>query len=290
MKPLFVHVHIYYVEMWDELKQCLLHLGSRPYDLFVSLVENSKELVDDIRCFNEAAVIQVVPNRGFDVAPFVHFVNQINVDDYSYVIKLHSKSNIKKKARLLHPFGYADVSGANWRNYLLSFIESPMAFDQHLSYLESHSSVGMLSNYKLIVSDDMYVKKFLPALQRLVAPLELADVPFTFVAGTMFIARASLFQQLQQLKIQTSDFEEVTDARDEQFAHLIERYLGWMVYSQGYVIDSAVKLPLLLRIYYRLKLRTQPLRRFIYQTKRTKSGNFIVKICKIPVFLKSQKR
>lgn len=36
----------------------------------------------------------VVPNLGFDLGPFVYALDKVNLSDYSYVIKLHTKRDI----------------------------------------------------------------------------------------------------------------------------------------------------------------------------------------------------
>ena len=46
-KPILAVVHIYYPEMWDELKSCLNNI-TFPYDLYVTTVEQNQYLQDDV--------------------------------------------------------------------------------------------------------------------------------------------------------------------------------------------------------------------------------------------------
>ncbi len=283
MKPLFVHVHIYYTEMWWELKQCLGSIEPHAYDLFISLVEEHPELQNDILEFNPKASIRIVENRGYDVAPFVAFINEAELDDYSYVVKLHSKRDLNKDFFLFANGCMRDVRGSKWRDYLLAFVKSREVFQEHLNYLEMHPQAGMLAAHEIILSRKQYIKPFLARLTELVAPLERADSPFCFVGGTMFIARACLFKQLQLLRIENSQFEEVTAAHDGQLAHVMERYLGYMVYSQAATIESIRKESLLSKMQHMIIHICFYTKRFIYQDKISKSGKRRIKICRIPL-------
>ena len=48
MKPILVHVHIYYKFLYEELKNCINSLEGHVYKLVVTLVENDKEFIEKI--------------------------------------------------------------------------------------------------------------------------------------------------------------------------------------------------------------------------------------------------
>ena len=91
MKRILVHTHIYYEFLYPELKSCLLNLSDLDCDYFFTLVENNSNLIDDIKKTFPNSKVEVVKNLGFDLGPFVHVLNEVNLKDYSYVIKLHTK-------------------------------------------------------------------------------------------------------------------------------------------------------------------------------------------------------
>ena len=68
--------------------------------------------------------VEIVKNLGFDLGPFVHVLNEVNLNDYSYVIKLHTKRDIPLN-------GKKDwYTGSGWRDALLKFIRSKDVFDK----------------------------------------------------------------------------------------------------------------------------------------------------------------
>ena len=72
---LAVHVHVFYKNLWPELKGYLGNV-TVPYDLYVTLVEDDKNLISDIKNFNKKTKVWVVENRGYDIGPFVDFLNK----------------------------------------------------------------------------------------------------------------------------------------------------------------------------------------------------------------------
>ena len=52
-KPIAVHLHLYYTDMWQELSQQLRNIEGTPYELFVTLVEDNPELISKIKQFHQ---------------------------------------------------------------------------------------------------------------------------------------------------------------------------------------------------------------------------------------------
>lgn len=93
-KPILVHVHIYYPEMWYELRQCIQNIVPHSFDLYVTMVEEHQDIITDIKDSFPSAKIKVVENRGYDIYPFIKILNNLDMDDYSYVIHLHTKRDM----------------------------------------------------------------------------------------------------------------------------------------------------------------------------------------------------
>ena len=100
-----------------------------------------------------------------------------------------------------------------------------------------------------------------------------------FVAGTMFFVRAKLLRPFLKYKIE--DFA-ISDKsiHDNTLAHVLERLFGLAVTAQGYKIQG-VKYKSYAWLFFIAKLK-----RFLFQKKITRQGKLIIKICKIPVFIK----
>ncbi len=68
--------------------------------------------------------------------------------------------------------------------------------------------------------------------------------------------------------------------KDETLAHVVERLFGAIVEAGGYEVVG-VK-----HDNYSLWFWWMAVKRFLFQKKVTKSGKLMVKICRIPVFVK----
>lgn len=94
MKKILVHVHIFYENLYPELKACLLNLNDYNCDYIFTFVKENEALESDIKSTFKNVNVEIVKNLGFDLGPFVHVLNEVNLNDYSYVIKLHTKRDI----------------------------------------------------------------------------------------------------------------------------------------------------------------------------------------------------
>ena len=91
MKKLAVHLHLYYLEQLDEILEKLCNLLEIDFDLFVTMSKVDEEVKRKILNKFSNAKVFVVANRGYDIGPFIWFLHQINLDDYEYVLKVHTK-------------------------------------------------------------------------------------------------------------------------------------------------------------------------------------------------------
>ena len=99
---LAVILHAYYPELRAELDACLANLDE-PYDLYVTDAGTD--------------------NRGFDIWPFLRTLDTLDLTRYTHVLKLHTKRDV------MRPVGFngVQVSGATWRDWLLSFVRTSAA-------------------------------------------------------------------------------------------------------------------------------------------------------------------
>lgn len=225
MKKLLIHVHVYYPERWEELKASVQYLEN--YDLKVTVAEHLQDFHSQIKQDFPAAQIFTVPNRGYDIAPFLYVLKQANLDDYEFILKLHTK-------RLLPEGEYLNrylVSGDKWKNYLLEPFQSLEQMNKNYALFSHDKTLGAVSHYKCIIPfrRDKLSAKFYEYRSDSIIKDSF------FIAGTMFLARACLLKEFQELKYDFEDFEE--PKKDSfQLAHYLERFLGYSVYKQGYAI------------------------------------------------------
>ena len=119
MKKILIHAHIFYADMWEQVASCISNVHENS-DIYVTLVEKNEELQDRVLARFPDAHIVVVENVGFDVAPFAKILDTVELADYSYIVKLHTKRNVKADERILG----VELGGSLWREKLLSFISS----------------------------------------------------------------------------------------------------------------------------------------------------------------------
>ncbi|WP_086228810.1 rhamnan synthesis F family protein [Campylobacter sp. P0109] len=278
-KTILVHCHIYYPNFYEELKECILNISPHKFDLFVTMVAENSEIITDIKTTFPSAKIEIVENHGYDIGPFVHVLNQVNLDDYSYVVKIHTKRDMKKGSLL----NYFDVSGSKWRNYALDFISTVNKFKYCIQEFEKNNDLGMVSNYRLICNKELYDKNAKKEAIQLLKKLSFQNTDYGFVAGTMFIVRAKLLNPLLKLQLNIKDFDVPDSEHSSSLAHTIERLLGCLVLAEKKKIADVLTPRQYLISIQKILLR---LKFFAFQKKISSRGVLTVKICKIPVYSK----
>ena len=291
MKPILVHCHIYYSELWQELKKCIQNIQPYSFKLYVTLVEKHQDIIEDIMHTFPTAKIELVENRGYDVGPFVDIINKVDLDQYSYVVKIHTKRDIQQECFL----NYFDVSGSKWRNYALDFISDTDKFRRCVQKFEKNDNLGMVSNYRLIL-DDKYQddRKARTEVIKLLKKFGYKKISYGFVAGTIFMARAELLKPLQKLQLKLKDFDFPDSEHSSSLAHVIERFLGCSVLAEKKKISDVVttkqylipiqKILLRLKVFTSEKEISNRVKLFVFRKKVSNRGILTIKICKIPVY------
>lgn len=233
---LLVHVHIFYPQLYPELKTCLENLKGLNFDLYVTFVEDHPEIEADIRSFKSDAEIIKCPNRGYDIAPFVDVLNRVDLSNYDLVVKLHTKRDVL--------FSYMinghDLSGVKWRERLLSFIRDKDSFTKCLQAFRNDPSIGLIGSHVLVATikdsnPDPDLSYLFLAASKMLKKTGLDPQPrksCDHLAGTMFIARSKVLMPLKSLGLTYEDFSVADRSTIQDMAHTIEVYIGWAVTSQ----------------------------------------------------------
>jgi len=280
MKKMAVHLHIHYVDQLPQILCYLKNLEDADYDLFVTTTAPTDSL-SAIKSAYPTAKIWNVPNLGYDIGPFIDFLHHINLDDYEYILKLHTKGKTSKN--------YTRLNGNRFDNALWGRVlwDSQLATKErlqtNLKILESNSTVGMVGSKYCITSASRDYNKLLPQINAELEKLNFSPVTkLSFVAGSMYLVRAKCLEPLLHYKI--NDFS-TTDGnvKEGTLAHIIERIIGVLVEAQGYTIRE------IRHNGYGLRFCLVVIKRFIFQKKLTGAGRKLIKICKIPVYSKSYK-
>ena len=282
MKPILVVVHIYYSNLWPELQNYLENI-TVPYDLYVTTIKENDNLKEKILGFNPSAHFEIVENRGYDVGPFIHILNQVNLDKYSYLIKLHTKRDVPPSPKV-----FRGLIANKWRKYCCAFLASKEKFNQYLNAFIQDSTLGMQADYHVIVHRDFYDKIAQKKTKKWLKLRNCPQINYAFVAGTMFFAKADLFKEVQNLNLKLVDFDFIKNEEHKtQLAHIFERLFGYFIYEQGYRLDDSLASLKVQKEYEKniyLKKKLKILAHLFYQKKITVSGHLLIKIFKIPVY------
>ena len=283
MVNILVHVHVFYPNMWEEIKEYLKALTNVNLDIWITVPEQNADMKEQILCDFPGGHFLTVDNRGYDIAPFVEVLKRVELAQYHYCIKLHTKRDMPIPAHV----GKVDVSGNKWRDLLLAFLKKKNN-ERILKAFESTPQLGMVGHHALICSkepnDNQAWSQSLRWIQERFSDSSLISP--SFIAGSMFICRAPLMSAFRDI-LSDTEFERPSREHPSTISHAAERLLGHIITASGHVIRDVFTPPTAKRL---LGLKTvflyslHLLLRFCYQKKYTKKGYTIIKICKIPVY------
>ena len=265
----FVVVHIYYENLWPELEKALDML-SAPFDLQVTCIRNKAKVADMVHEHFPAAKVELVDNRGFDMGPFFHVLNNVCLDDYDVVVKLHTKRDIPQ-----HYVMRINVEGTKFRERLLAFAKSEETWKKALRIL-FQQRVGMVGDGGLVLNRFADSLRVYDGVEAAMRRMGLSFRGVFFVAGSMFIVRASLLKPFQG-RFHMEDFEIPDRSKGDCLPHFLERALGYAVYAQGYRLASWDGRHFLLSVcWWRI-------RRALFHVHHGKHHD-IFRVCGIPVW------
>jgi len=213
-----LHLHVYYPELLQEITTRLSQNRIQP-DLFVSVAnEGTRTLVvNQLKNYKGNVVdIQLVPNRGRDIGPFLTVFGQTILPKYDFVGHIHTKKSAGLKDEAI---------GKSWYQFLLENLlggKSEAMADKILSEMNDNASIG------IVCPDDPNVVGWganRPVAESLAGRVGLHKLPehFVFPVGTMFWARASALAPLMKLKLDWDDYPEEPLPYDGTSLHALER-------------------------------------------------------------------
>lgn len=225
-----VCLHLYYLDMISQIRQYLDHIPE--FDLYITTPEENREREQEIKAALGDAVIIYTENIGFDVYPFVKFVEEVRLEQYDLVYKLHTKKDIPIEYSLN---GY-DLKDGKWRYYLLdSILGTREKVQQSLNAFEKDPKLGMMGSKELIIRDEDIDKDIdMEKVRAVMQELGLSVVKREFIAGSMFVIRASLLEPLKRRNFQAGEFPPYLPRDWNGLPYCLERCFGCMVSSQGY--------------------------------------------------------
>lgn len=226
-----IHAHVFYGDLAEEFAGYLSHMPFE-YDLFVSVPNESvRETCAEVLAklpHQHDFTLQVVPNRGRDIAPmFCTFGAQLQ--QYSFIAHIHSKKSLYNEGRT-----------TGWREYLLDgLLGSPENIRRIFALLTGPEKIGMVypQTYATVPYQAHTWLANRAEGERWCHRLGIGSAPpgyFDFPAGSMFWARTDALRPLLETGIALEDFPAETGQIDGTFAHVLERLLGIVPAATGW--------------------------------------------------------
>ncbi len=214
-----VHLHLYYIDLLDEFIENLKNIPI-PFDLYITLVERPASDIKKIFQTFPNAKIFTLPNQRNDIGAFVEVINNINLNAYDALIKIHSKKSL-----------HTGAEQKEWRQRLVkSLIGSPKQ-NAAVLYEFCNKKTGMVGGYEDLCFFECEDKK---AFVDLCKKLEI-NADNIFFKGTMFAIRPKILSRLIEKRICLSDFNPL-DVKINPYA--VERIFGSLCINQGYKIKA----------------------------------------------------
>jgi len=225
-----VILHLYYVELWDEISAHLQNI-KQGFDLYISVPRGiHSEDINAILDEYPNAHLFDFENRGRDMGPFVEIYKQIAPLKYEYLCKLHSKKSL-----------YFD-EGGNWRNDLLTKLlgetgnhqQENNAVDKLLSCFSEQPDVGMIAPKGYLLDLKDYIGSNKDDLKTMAEKLDIKlSLDNPFIAGSMFWCRAEVLEPILNLDLGIKTFPAEQNQRDGTLAHALERLFALLLDSQN---------------------------------------------------------
>lgn len=232
-KKLLVHLHLFYQEQLDFMIKKLKNISYCTWDLYVTITEENKEIEQKLKELNAHVKIIKVNNIGYDIWPFILVIQSVNLDNYDYILKIHTK-NYQKKLKLN---GFKK-KGFWWRNELINaLLANKKQFRKNLLTLLNNADCGMICSKIMLWDIGNYWPEDTYLLKKELNFLKFKSQYKHFCAGTMFLARANIFKFLQNKEINEQCFAKSYHTKETGTrAHTYERIFCIAVDEFGYKI------------------------------------------------------
>lgn len=237
-----VILHLFYVDLWDEIADTLSSLGE-DFNLYVSVTNPSESLASRITKKFPSAQIFVQSNRGRDIAPRLALAKTAISAGHEFLLFIHSKKSPHLRQLRPEQIRIAFLSHADgdlWRRDLLNTLLAPSTVAHVRERFTSAQRVGMIGPagfwLPLGMVEDPNRPQFGSLMERM--GIKVDPLRHGFFAGSMFWARAQALSPLLALDLKPEDFEEESGQVDGTLAHAIERLFAIVTECAGFVVED----------------------------------------------------
>ena len=226
---ILVILHMFYMQSNKEIIEYLKNLSCYDYDLIITYMDGYYDdlYLNEFKKFKRNAKLIKCENKGYDIGPFIHVLNDINLNKYDIVLKLQSKSTTK------NIFIYNQFfSGRDWFTNLYKGILGPFSVHKMVNKLYNDRNCGLVASKNLIVKDPKHKQELVKEGLSKIKNVKFLE-NYDFVAGSCFAVKAKCLKEVQKLKLTLNDFE-VTNRGFFSLGHVMERVICFIVANQNY--------------------------------------------------------
>jgi rhamnosyltransferase len=232
-----VCIHLYHIDMIDQIKTYLLNIENE-YDLFISLVKNyPQSFLNNLLSISKNVKIIQVENKGMDVGAFLNLYKHID-ESYDLILKIHTKKSLGSEShysfhRQKHGYESAQQYGQNWFNDLMSgVLGDSNKVKRIINEFETNPECGMVGNR---ITQNF--KKNIGEMDKIFNILNVENNfnYSNFIGGTIFWVRNSIFKKYFTHKtiesiMDTLPFGYIVEPSPN---HALERIFGCLVYLEN---------------------------------------------------------
>ena len=239
-----VLVHLFYTDMWEDIKYYLNNLGDINYDLYINLVDGfyDEECINQIKKFKNNAHIVISPNKGEDIGGFLYCYKQLK-NNPDFILKIHTKKSLgtpETPSDYVRVYGLSNaiIKGKSWFHKLMnSVLKSKSHVTTILDKLENDKDYVMCG-----LDCETYVGPNISLVEELgehfKIPIKLNGDRLSegnFVGGTIFWVKNSILKKY----LTSKNIEYILNKLPENYHnepsynHAMERILGLMVNNEN---------------------------------------------------------
>lgn len=236
-----VFLYLYHTDLWAEFKSLLQNLPSN-YDIFIGLCidKDTVPIIEDIKLNNiNIKNITYHENYGADIVPFLEQLKSIDISNYKYIIKLHSKKSL-----------FGTKMHVNWRSIILnSIIGDVPTLEKNIKIFDKDNSIGMMGTEGFIGSFESVNSKKIKEICHILKIKYESIKNSNFVAGSMFIVRSDIYykflkksniNKIINLIKNNKEYGKLSDKSNDSgtYSHAMERIFGYLVTANNKSIKN----------------------------------------------------
>jgi glycosyltransferase involved in cell wall biosynthesis len=226
-QKLAVIAHVYYEDIWAEIAK-RLRRWKAPFHLYASVPRERAERIGNLICSDyPQARVTSLPNRGRDIAPFLHQAQHAIADGAELICKIHTKKSSHR------------ADGDEWRRDLYEKLLGNESYPEKIiEAFARNSALGIVAPEGHLIPATFYWGANADRVHNLLQQLGYPGNPdpMMFAAGTMFWIRSQALAPIFRLAIRNEDFEEELRQVDGTLAHAMERIFPIAAKMGGYRI------------------------------------------------------